>query len=272
VHLLVDSTGLKLSGAGDWLVEKHGTSRRRSWRKLHVGVDGRWCTCRNLSVFGGSSHSGSELAPDRPPSGKYTNAHHVECRCSQRKHPPDRCRAAKTRLAQPAHHLILTTALHTQYRCGYARSSAPGRPTGRDLCLCRSDQGTARVRSEDLLQASLRLRSSSKHIQLLGSATDTPDAPANGRSRPKLVIGRTIMRSQERTFSAAGRRRLCAHLGHRPVRRAIQEPDIRLRPPSAVSRPWRSFQGTSPSIECRRSLYYGSGHLDVCCGRHLNLD
>jgi hypothetical protein len=29
---------------------------------------------RNLSVSGGSSHSGSELAPDRPPSGKCTNA------------------------------------------------------------------------------------------------------------------------------------------------------------------------------------------------------
>jgi DDE family transposase len=40
LHLLVDSTGLKLGGAGEWLVEKHGTSRRRSWRKLHLGVDG----------------------------------------------------------------------------------------------------------------------------------------------------------------------------------------------------------------------------------------
>jgi hypothetical protein len=39
LHLLVDSTGLKLGGAGDWLVEKHGTSRRRSWRKLHIGID-----------------------------------------------------------------------------------------------------------------------------------------------------------------------------------------------------------------------------------------
>ena len=39
VHLLVDSTGLKLSGAGEWLVEKHGKSRRRSWRTLHIGVD-----------------------------------------------------------------------------------------------------------------------------------------------------------------------------------------------------------------------------------------
>src|SRR4051794_41582589 len=39
VHLLVDSTGLKLCGAGEWLLEKHGTRTRRSWRKLHVGVD-----------------------------------------------------------------------------------------------------------------------------------------------------------------------------------------------------------------------------------------
>src|ERR1700691_1278661 len=39
MHLLVDSTGLKLCGAGEWLVEKHGTKTRRSWRKLHLGVD-----------------------------------------------------------------------------------------------------------------------------------------------------------------------------------------------------------------------------------------
>src|SRR3712207_1044433 len=39
MHLLVDSTGLKLGGAGEWLVEKHGTRTRRSWRKLHLGVD-----------------------------------------------------------------------------------------------------------------------------------------------------------------------------------------------------------------------------------------
>jgi hypothetical protein len=39
VHLLVDSTGLRLCGSGEWLVEKHGTRRRRSWRKLHIRVD-----------------------------------------------------------------------------------------------------------------------------------------------------------------------------------------------------------------------------------------
>jgi Transposase DDE domain len=39
VHLLVDSTGLRLGGPGEWLVEKHGTRTRRSWRKMHIGVD-----------------------------------------------------------------------------------------------------------------------------------------------------------------------------------------------------------------------------------------
>ncbi len=39
VHLLVDSTGLKLFGSGEWLLEKHGTKTRRSWRKMHIGVD-----------------------------------------------------------------------------------------------------------------------------------------------------------------------------------------------------------------------------------------
>jgi hypothetical protein len=39
LHLLVDSTGLKLCGAGEWLIEKHGTRTRRAWRKMHLGVD-----------------------------------------------------------------------------------------------------------------------------------------------------------------------------------------------------------------------------------------
>src|SRR5690242_10521806 len=39
VHLLVDSTGLRLCGPGEWLIEKHGSRTRRSWKKLHLGVD-----------------------------------------------------------------------------------------------------------------------------------------------------------------------------------------------------------------------------------------
>jgi Transposase DDE domain len=39
VHLLADSTGLPLCGPGEWLVEKHGTRRRRAWRVLHLATD-----------------------------------------------------------------------------------------------------------------------------------------------------------------------------------------------------------------------------------------
>jgi hypothetical protein len=39
IHLLVDRTGLRLCGSGECLVEKHGSRTRRSWRKLHIGVD-----------------------------------------------------------------------------------------------------------------------------------------------------------------------------------------------------------------------------------------
>ena len=38
LHVLIDSTGLKVYGAGQWQTEKHGLSRR-TWRKLHLGVD-----------------------------------------------------------------------------------------------------------------------------------------------------------------------------------------------------------------------------------------
>ncbi|MBW2377315.1 MAG: IS5 family transposase [Deltaproteobacteria bacterium] len=41
IHLVVDSTGLKVFGAGEWSTRKHGKRKlRRGWRKLHIGVDG----------------------------------------------------------------------------------------------------------------------------------------------------------------------------------------------------------------------------------------
>ena len=39
LHVVVDSTGLKVYGEGEWKVRQHGWSRRRTWRKLHLGVE-----------------------------------------------------------------------------------------------------------------------------------------------------------------------------------------------------------------------------------------
>jgi transposase len=39
LHVLIDSTGLEVYGAGQWLEAKHGVKSRRTWRKLHLAVD-----------------------------------------------------------------------------------------------------------------------------------------------------------------------------------------------------------------------------------------
>jgi hypothetical protein len=39
MHLLVDSTGIKVEGEGEWHACKHGGSKRRVWRKIHLGID-----------------------------------------------------------------------------------------------------------------------------------------------------------------------------------------------------------------------------------------
>jgi hypothetical protein len=37
--VVIDAIGLKVYGAGEWNVRKHRVSRRRTWRKLHLGID-----------------------------------------------------------------------------------------------------------------------------------------------------------------------------------------------------------------------------------------
>jgi len=39
LHLLIDSTGIKVEGEGEWNARKHGGTKRRVWRKIHIGID-----------------------------------------------------------------------------------------------------------------------------------------------------------------------------------------------------------------------------------------
>lgn len=41
LHLVIDSTGLKLYGEGEWKVRRHGYSKRRTWRKVHLAMDAK---------------------------------------------------------------------------------------------------------------------------------------------------------------------------------------------------------------------------------------
>ncbi len=39
LHVVIDASGFKVYGEGEWKVRQHGWSKRRTWRKLHLGVD-----------------------------------------------------------------------------------------------------------------------------------------------------------------------------------------------------------------------------------------
>lgn len=53
-HLVIDATGLKVFGEGEWKVRQHGADRRRVWRKLHLAADGvtHEIICADLSLSG----------------------------------------------------------------------------------------------------------------------------------------------------------------------------------------------------------------------------
>src|SRR5471032_3192062 len=50
LHLLVDSTGIKMLGEGEWKTKKHGTDYRRQWRKMHLGIDATTLEIRAIEV------------------------------------------------------------------------------------------------------------------------------------------------------------------------------------------------------------------------------
>jgi transposase len=56
LHLLIDSTGIKAEGEGEWNARKHGGSKRRLWRKIHLGIDERTLEIRAIEITG--SHVG----------------------------------------------------------------------------------------------------------------------------------------------------------------------------------------------------------------------
>ncbi|RJO29993.1 IS5 family transposase [Acinetobacter baumannii] len=50
LHLLMDSTGMKFLGEGEWKRKKHGPEYRRQWRKLHIGIDAKTLQIRAVQL------------------------------------------------------------------------------------------------------------------------------------------------------------------------------------------------------------------------------
>ena len=63
LHLVIDSTGLKVLGEGEWKVRKHGADKRRVWRKVHLAVDAHSHEVRVVEMTD-HRHGDSEILPD----------------------------------------------------------------------------------------------------------------------------------------------------------------------------------------------------------------
>lgn len=63
LHLLVDSTGIKVEGEGEWNARKHGGAKRRVWRKIHIGIDEQTLEIR-AAEFTTSNVGDAPMLPD----------------------------------------------------------------------------------------------------------------------------------------------------------------------------------------------------------------
>lgn len=62
-HVVIDSTGLKVYGEGEWNTRKHGKHKRRTWRKVHVAVDPKTGEITATTLTPNSEHDSSQVKP-----------------------------------------------------------------------------------------------------------------------------------------------------------------------------------------------------------------
>lgn len=90
LHLLIDSTGLKFLGEGEWKRKKHQPEYRRQWRKLHIGIDAETLqiravqlTTNNISDSQVLGHLLNQIPPDEPIDSVYTDGAYDTKQCRE---------------------------------------------------------------------------------------------------------------------------------------------------------------------------------------------
>lgn len=63
IDVVVDSTGLKVYGEGEWKTRQHGVGKRRTWRKVHLAVDPSSHTIVAQLTTGADTHDGDAALP-----------------------------------------------------------------------------------------------------------------------------------------------------------------------------------------------------------------
>lgn len=61
LHLVADSSGIKVYGEGEWKVRQHGISKRRTWKKIHCGFDEKTGDIVCATITDNDTHDSTEL-------------------------------------------------------------------------------------------------------------------------------------------------------------------------------------------------------------------
>jgi hypothetical protein len=112
INIVIDSTGLKIFGEGEWKMRTHGKSKRRSWRKLHLAINPDSHEIVGCDISDHKTHDCEKidaLLPDQPlkevcADGAYDNEKSYEAIVKRGGRPliPPRSGAAKTTNPSPA--------------------------------------------------------------------------------------------------------------------------------------------------------------------------
>jgi hypothetical protein len=148
IHLLGDSIGLKLCDAGEWLLEKHGTKTRRSWRKLHIGRDADTGQIVAAALTTNDVDDGSQVGPlldqvatsvtsftaegayDQEGVAAAVAERHPEQQPSCRRAPRP-CQASRLRTRQRSETAICRASPSADERLGRRRPATPSAPASK---------------------------------------------------------------------------------------------------------------------------------------------
>ena len=64
LNLLIDSTGIKAEGKGEWNARKHGGPKRRIWLKIHIGIDEETLEVRAVEVTTTNNIGDAPMLPE----------------------------------------------------------------------------------------------------------------------------------------------------------------------------------------------------------------
>lgn len=79
LHLLIDSTGIKVQGEGEWHARKHGGPKRRVWRKIHLGIDEQTLEVRAVEITTSDVGDAARVAGPDPAGAGDRHRHRRRC-------------------------------------------------------------------------------------------------------------------------------------------------------------------------------------------------